>query len=92
MTPDHIFTDALGHSYAGAENMTVGWQRFFHSYPNYAITVEQSFVQDDMVALFGHASGCWRVGGRVLPQQWDVRAAWLAQVTPRAHFGVERVL
>lgn len=81
MTPDHTFTDALGHSYSGAATMSVGWERFFHAYPNYCITVEQSFVHDDCVALFGHASGSWFVDGHVLAQHWTVRAAWLAQVT-----------
>lgn len=81
MTPDHTFTDALGHTYTGAETMTLGWERFFHTYPNYCITVERSFVADDMVALFGHASGGWRVNGRIAAQHWDVCAAWLAHVT-----------
>jgi ketosteroid isomerase-like protein len=81
MTPDHVFTDALGHSYSGAETMCRGWERFFRAYPQYTITVEQTFVHDDTVALFGRASGCWMVNGHVLPQRWSVRAAWLAQIT-----------
>lgn len=81
MTPDHTFTDALGHSYVGMETMTLGWDRFLHDYPRYSITVEDSFVHDDTVALFGHASGGWRVDGRILPQLWSVRAAWLARVS-----------
>jgi len=80
MTPDHVFTDALGHSYNGAKTMTAGWERFLHDYPDYCITVERSFVHDDTVALFGHATGCWRVDGKILPQHWTVRAAWLAEI------------
>lgn len=81
MTPDHVFTDALGHNYCGADTMHTGWERFLHDYPKYCITVEQSFVHDASVALFGTASGCWRVGGRIIPQQWSVPAAWLAEIT-----------
>ena len=39
-----------------------------------------SFTQEDRVALFGRAAGSWRVNDIVLPQRWNVSAAWLAEV------------
>jgi ketosteroid isomerase-like protein len=80
MTDDHTFTDALGNSVSGAEKMFSGWQHFLYAYPDYRITVAQSFVKDDEVALFGVAEGRWRVEGQVLAKSWKVNAAWLAKI------------
>lgn len=80
MTGDHTFTDALGNSISGAEKMFSGWQHFFHAYPNYRITIKQSFADGNKAALFGDAEGGWRVNHVVLPRRWKVAAAWLAEV------------
>jgi ketosteroid isomerase-like protein len=42
MTDDHTFTDALAHSFSGAEAMLSGWKHFFHAYPGYRIAEVQS--------------------------------------------------
>jgi limonene-1,2-epoxide hydrolase len=80
MTEDHTFTDALGHSFSGAEAMFSGWQHFFHTYPGYRITIDHTFADSSHVALFGKAEGGWRVNDTILPQRWSVPAAWLAEV------------
>lgn len=80
MTEDHTFTDARGNSFSGAEKMRIGWQHFFHAYPNYQISVKSTFAEENRVALFGDASGGWRVNDVVLPKRWTVSAAWLAEV------------
>lgn len=80
MTGDHTFTDALGNSISGAEKMFSGWQYFFHAYPDYRITIKQSFGDGNKAALFGNAEGGWRINNKVLPQRWKVAAAWLAEV------------
>jgi ketosteroid isomerase-like protein len=80
MTDDHTFTDALAHSFSGAETMHTGWQHFFHAYPNYRITLTQTFADGNKVALFGKAEGGWRVDDKILPQKWSVPAAWLAEI------------
>ena len=88
MTGDHTFTDALGHSFSGAEAMLSGaeamlsgWQHFFHAYPNYRITGDHTFADSNSVAIFGKAEGCWRVDDKVLPQTWSASAAWLAEIS-----------
>jgi len=81
MSDDHTFTDARGNRFSGAATMLSGWQHFLHTYPYYQITIQQTFRTDSLVALFGHASGKWRVDDRILPQSWTVSAAWLAEVT-----------
>lgn len=65
MTEDHTFTDALGNSFSGAEKMFSGWQHFFHTYPEYRITIKHSFADGNKVALFGDAEGGWRVNKEV---------------------------
>jgi len=80
MTDDHTFTDALGHSFVGGEAMHTGWQHFFHAYPNYRITLSQTFAEGDKVALFGTAEGGWRVDDKILHQKWSVPAAWFAEI------------
>jgi ketosteroid isomerase-like protein len=80
MTDDHAFTDAQSHTFSGAETMLSGWQHYFHAYPNYSITITETFTDADKVALFGKAEGGWRVNETVLPQTWSVPAAWLAEI------------
>lgn len=80
LTEDHVFVDARGNRFLGAEKMVLGWQHFFHAYPHYRIIVAHGFANDNHVALFGEASGSWRVNGVVLTQEWRTTAAWLAEV------------
>jgi ketosteroid isomerase-like protein len=80
MTDDHVFTDARGTSYSGAERMMDNWKKFFHAYPRYWISVDSSLVKGYRVALFGNAGGKWRVSGTVVPGSWQVSAAFLAEV------------
>ena len=80
MTEDHVFTDALGSSFSGADQMIAGWQQFLRMFPGYRIQVDHSFADAGSVALFGRAEGKWRVGDRILPGSWSVAAAWLAEV------------
>jgi hypothetical protein len=60
--------------------MLAGWKQFFHAYPNYEITIERHFATRDEAALFGEATGKWRVNDEVLPQSWKVLAAWAAEI------------
>lgn len=80
MAEDHTFTDALGNSFQGAEQMAHGWTQFFHHYPQYRIKIDRTFAEGSQAALFGEAHGKWRVEQRILSQTWSVPAAWLAGV------------
>jgi ketosteroid isomerase-like protein len=80
MTDDHVFTDARGTVYAGADKMIDGWQNFFHAYPKYWISIDTNFLSGNRVALFGTAGGKWRVAGTIVPGSWQVNAAFLAEV------------
>lgn len=80
LTPDHIFTDALGARIIGARTMMMAWQHFFDLFPEYWIRVDTAMADGAQAALFGEAGGRWRVEGQVLPGRWKVRAAWLAEI------------
>jgi hypothetical protein len=75
MTDSHTFTDALGNSFSGADKMQLGWQHFFHTYPSYRVNITHSLAEKNHAALFGNATGGWRVNDIVLPQRWTVSAA-----------------
>lgn len=80
MSEDHTFTDALGNSFSGADQMIAAWQHFLDAYPNYRIRIDHGFSDSTSAALFGRAEGRWRVGERILPGRWNVASAWLAEV------------
>ncbi|HTV15556.1 MAG TPA: nuclear transport factor 2 family protein [Acidobacteriaceae bacterium] len=80
MTNDHVFTDARGTVYAGADKMIDGWQQFFYAYPKYWISIDSNFQSGSRVALFGTVGGKWRVNGTVVPGSWQANAAFLAEV------------
>jgi ketosteroid isomerase-like protein len=80
MTEDHTFVDALGNTFSGADQIKSGWLHFFRAYADYRISVRHTFVEGSLVALFGEATGRWRVADRVLTETWKVAAAWLAVV------------
>lgn len=80
MTDDHVFTDARGASYFGADKMIENWQKFFYAYPKYWISIDCSLMKGYRVALFGSAGGKWRVKGTVVPGSWEVNSAFLAEV------------
>ena len=80
MTEDHVFIDARGTRYSGAQTMIDNWQNFFYAYPQYWISIDSNFADGKRVALFGTAGGKWRVDGHVIPGSWEVTAAWVAEV------------
>ena len=81
MTPDHLFVDALDHSFRGAEQMRQGWKFYFAMFPDYAIEVTDEFSRGDVVAMFGKARGTFAVNGNLARENfWEIPAAWKAVV------------
>lgn len=80
MSPDHVFTDARGTRFCGADVMVESWKNFFYAYPQYWISIDSNFSDGNRVALFGTAGGKWRVDGTVVPGSWKVTSAWRAEV------------
>src|SRR5690348_4277871 len=67
MTEDHVFIDARGTRFSGAQTMIDNWRNFFYAYPQYWISIDSNFGDGNRVALFGTAGGKWRVDGNVIP-------------------------
>jgi hypothetical protein len=59
MTEDHIFQDALGERFIGREKMRHGWTQYFAMVGNYKVYVQNYFMNEDNVAMFGTASGSY---------------------------------
>ena len=81
MTDDHAFVDALASRVAGRAAMRSGWQQYLQMVPDYWIKVEKLLEDGMTVAMFGSAGGTY-AGGKPGGQkgQWEVPAAWLAEV------------
>jgi len=79
MTEDHVFTDSLGQTVRGRDNMRAGWKGYFAFCPDYWVSHEDIFAAGDRVAIFGAAGGTIAVEGKLLPKnKWRTEAAWLA--------------
>ncbi len=76
-TRDHVFTDSLGATTAGAEELTRAWQGYFRLFPDYHASVESLAVARNVVLLSGWASGS--LSGQ--KARWRTPAAWRAEVS-----------
>jgi len=59
MTDDHVFQDALGERFIGRDKMRHGWTQYFAIVENYKVYVEEYFMREESVAMFGAASGAY---------------------------------
>jgi ketosteroid isomerase-like protein len=81
MTEDHVFIDSLGARVAGREQMKKGWEGYFGMVPDYAISVDETFVDGSVVVMLGAAQGTYSSGGPLKPEnKWRTPAAWRAVV------------
>ncbi len=81
MTDDHLFIDGLGQAVRGREAMRQAWIAYFEWMPDYRIHVERKLLGDEVVGLFGRASGTYAVGGALHDEnRWEIPAAWRAVV------------
>jgi hypothetical protein len=81
MTEDHVFQDALGKRFIGRETLRGGWKMYYEMVSDYKIRGEQFFVDKNMVAVFGTASGTSKRDGKFSSEGfWDIPAAWKATV------------
>lgn len=85
MTDDHVFFDGMGTRVADNEKMRTGWGEYFAMFPDYTITIEESFARGDadgdVVAMLGAAQGTYAPDGVLRPEnRWQIPAAWRAVV------------
>jgi uncharacterized protein (TIGR02246 family) len=81
MAEDFVFVDSIGRVVKGRETMRTGWEGYFSLFPDYKITIEDTFVAGAAIALFGTAQGTLSKQGEMAPENhWQVPAAWQAVV------------
>jgi ketosteroid isomerase-like protein len=81
LTEDHIFQDALGKRFVGRETLRAGWKQYYQMVSDYKIRGEQFFVDKNLVAVFGTASGTSKRDGKFSSDGfWEIPAAWKATV------------
>ncbi len=81
MTENHVFTDSLGMTLEGRKAMRDAWAAYFVMIPDYHIAVTEVMSRDNVVALFGTASGTFTADGTLLEKnRWQRPAAWRAVV------------
>jgi hypothetical protein len=81
MSEDHRFIDALGSTVQGREAMRQAWIGYFHLVPDYQISLEEIFENENAIAAFGTAGGTYSPNGELLEEnRWQVPAAWRAEV------------
>jgi ketosteroid isomerase-like protein len=86
MTENHEFVDSLGERVRGRDLMTQGWAKYFTWMPDYKLEIDNFLIQDDVVGMFGTASGTYTVDGTLRPEN-----AWRIPVALRAVVHGERV-
>jgi ketosteroid isomerase-like protein len=81
MAEDHVFIDSLGQSTRGREKMREAWRGYYAFCPDYWISQEDIFGNENAVAVFGWAGGTILANGIRSPEnEWRVPAAWRAVV------------
>jgi ketosteroid isomerase-like protein len=98
MTDDHIFQDALGERFIGRDTMRHGWTQYFAIVENYKVYVEEYFMREESVAMFGTASGaCARTknfgqlgAGVIAPPETVANSAESFWEVPAAWYAVVR--
>ena len=79
MAEDHVFIDSDGAAYRGKEQMHAGWKQYFTMFPDYSITVEETYSRGPVVVMVGRAEGTYAVDGKLLDENhWRVPAVWRA--------------
>ena len=81
MTEDHTFVDSGGRVRSGRQNLIAGWREYFRMFPDYTIRVETILGNQELVAVFGSASGTYNgKRGPVPENRIEMPAAWRAVV------------
>ena len=81
MTEGHTFVDSQGKTERSRERMRNAWLSYLGMFPDYSISVDQTFADSDTVVVLGIAQGTYYVaGGLVDENHWEIPAAWRAKV------------
>jgi ketosteroid isomerase-like protein len=81
MTSDHVFFDSLGDK-SVRPAIERGWRQYFAMVPDYWITIDREFSDEDTSVLIGTASGTYVSEGGVVRRgnKWETPAVWVARI------------
>ena len=81
MSAEHTFIDSLGINTRGRENMRHAWNTYLTFFPDYLIKSKDIICKNEMVAVFGTASGTLSIEGKLLKENhFEIPASWTAVV------------
>lgn len=81
MTDDHVFVDSGGNAIEGKNRQRTPWQRYFEMFPDYHVTVRNVLQENDVVGVFGLATGTLASAGEIsYDRSWKLTAAWRAEL------------
>lgn len=81
ISENHKFTDSLGNIFRGKEVMTNGWTNYLHLFPDYKISVDEIFNNENKVMFAGKASGTYISSEDSAEENhWEIIAAWRALI------------
>src|SRR5271157_4598526 len=81
MTEDHVFVDSLGTKIAGKQALRAGWEGYFHMVPDYAIVIDETFLDAAGAVMLGTARGTYSTDGVLRPEnEWSTPAAFRALI------------
>lgn len=63
MSPAHRFTDSLGNIVEGRDKMRSGWAAYFRIVPDYALAIDEFYVNGPAVVMLGWAQGTYSADG-----------------------------
>jgi ketosteroid isomerase-like protein len=79
MTADHRFTDSLGSSGEGRDQIQASWVGYFKMVPDYSLAIEETYADGSVVVMLGVAQGTYC--GKAGPSQEN---RWQSPIAIRA--------
>ena len=81
MTTNHVFIDSQDNRTIGKDRMRQAWIGYFALFPDYKIEINEILEKDNLIGMFGYASGTYRnIINEDKSNYWRVPAAWKAIV------------
>ena len=77
MTIDHVFVDSQDNKTIGKDKMRQAWMGYFALFPDYRIEINEILEKDNLIGIFGYASGTYRnMITEDKSNYWRIPAAW----------------
>lgn len=61
ISPDHIFIDSIGNKIINRRSVLDAWEVYFRLFPDYSISIIETYLNYSYLAAFGYASGTFGI-------------------------------